>query len=361
MKKLSTVVGVLLVAGCSSNPRMGDGDLKPVPVSPEQRLAQARAGEAVVFEGYVYNGVIVTPARNYYYGQTNGWSGPEMVQGDCFISEESARAGGEITPECESAVNAVMPEAPVSQMAPVAIAPVPVERPAPPPMPSDVNPFYADLLAETMKLDPGSQSDLLDRTLSFAHAPTPRFKAGSAAVSTADRQRLEVFAGDIKRLGESVIVLIAGYTSSEGPKDLNDMLARRRAQAVREILVNEGVRSDFMIAFAAPQCCYLNSNRTASERSVNRRVELQQGGRYADAGDLTPKDIALAISRMRKHMSGQPGTVRIHVQAGSPELGRRLMADVRSVMNRPEVGFRSIEEGVVSVGGPANVIIEVKS
>lgn len=380
MKKVLAVAAAALAVGCSSNPRMGNGDIKPVPVTAEQRLAQARAGESVVFEGYVYNGVIVTPARNYYYGQTQGYPGPERVQGDCFISDESAKAGGEVMPECSMSVaprpteqRALQPtqeaEIPPAEVAGMKegqedqIAPIPAQGADKPELVAipPANPFESELLNETLKLDPNGQSDLLDRALSFANAPTPRFKAGSAAVSEVDRRQLARFAADIKQLGEAVIVLIAGYTSIEGPKDLNDSLARRRASAVREILVNEGVRSDFMIAFAAPQCCYLNDNRTPAERSENRRVELKQGGRYADSGAITPRDVAVAIARMRKHMGVGAKTIRIHVQAPTPEVGAQVMRDVKAVMGRPEVGFGSIEEGVVSIGGKANVIIEVKS
>lgn len=359
MKMRLNLLTLALLAGCSSNPQMSDGDVAPVPVSAEQRLALARSGQSVVFEGYVYNGVVVTPSRNYYYGQTDGYPRGEEVKGDCFISEESAKLGGEVMPECAP----VIATAPIPE--PVAERPLPVAPPVPmaiePPMRSSGNAFYDDLLSQTMRLDPSAQSDLMNRTLSFANAPTPRFAAGSAAVTDVDRSRLGLFSQDIQRMGEGTIVLISGFTSSEGPADLNDSLSKRRASAVRQILVNNGARSDFMLAFAAPQCCYLNQNRTPAERSANRRVELHPGGRYADSGSLVPQRIAIAIARMRKHMGSHSGVVRVHVQAGNLELARKVMQDVRSVMNAPEVGFQSIEEGIVSYGDSENVIIEVKS
>lgn len=359
-----SVMTLALIAGCSSNPERAD--VVPVPLSADQRHSLAKAGESVIYEGYVYNGVVVTPQRNYYYGQTMGLAPGEVVQGDCFISDLSREEGGEIAKGCEEKpapveqAEAVPIEVPMVK--PEQIEPRPEEvKPTPIPPVSSGNPFYDEILRAYLGIDPRGASNLMDRALSYANAPTPHFDAGSVVLKPADRRALEEFGDAARALGEPTIVLISGYTSAEGPRDLNERLAKGRADVVRNVLVGRGFWSDFLLSFAEPQCCYLNNNSTPAERAANRRVELSPGGRYADTEAFIPYRIAMAMARVKKHMNERPmGTVRVHVQASTLAQAKQVMDDVRSVMNNPQVGFRSIEAGYVSLGDKDNVIIEVK-
>ncbi len=336
-----------LVVGCSSNPKYGR--IKPVPVSAEQRLALARAGQSVIFEGYVYNGVVITPARNYYYGQTDGYRGAETVQGDCFISDISAEQGGEVSPDC-------VKEATV-EVAAVETRPAAPEEPAP----TGPLSFYDRILAAYARVGDAGKAPLSDRTVSFAEAPVAHFEAGKTDLKNDDLVRLNEFASVINRAGGPVIVNVSGYTSEEGPAEFNSDLAIGRARQVREALGRAGVGSDFLLAFGVGQCCYLNANRTPLERAANRRVELTAGGRFSDSGSLLPDAIALAIARAKHALDEAPNSsIRVHVQASSQTLAENAMRDIRAAMQSQSIGIKGVAEGAVSFGNKENVIIEVK-
>ncbi len=335
----------VMVAGCSSTGH--GGRLKPVPVSAEQRLALARAGQSVVFEGYVYNGVVVTPARNYYYGQTDGYRSSEVVQGDCFISEISEAEGGEIDPDC--------PRKPAPEVVVARVAPEQEK-----PKPAAPMSFYDRILAAYAQVGAAGQQPLSDRKVSFAQAPVMHFEAGKTDLKNEDQKLLGSFATVLNGAGGPVIVNVNGYTSEEGPAAFNDELAIGRARTVRTELGSLGVGSDFLLAFGAGQCCYLNNNRTPLERAANRRVELTPGGRFSSTGSLVPEAIAVAIAQAKHAVDGSPNaSVRVHVQASSQTLAENVMRDIRAAMQSQSIGMKGIAEGALSFGNNDNVIIEV--
>ena len=84
------------------------------------------------------------------------------------------------------------------------------------------------------------------------------------------------FAGQARRLASRPIeaVRITAYTDSTGEADYNQWLAERRARAVREALVRQGVPADRIDVEGRGYCCYVQSNATAEGRRANRRAEV---------------------------------------------------------------------------------------
>lgn len=68
---------------------------------------------------------------------------------------------------------------------------------------------------------------------------------------------------------------IAGHTSDEGDEFYNIDLSQRRAQAVREYLINAGVTSSQLAAKGYGDNAPLKPNTTISGRRENRRVEVR--------------------------------------------------------------------------------------
>jgi len=73
-----------------------------------------------------------------------------------------------------------------------------------------------------------------------------------------------------------VKVEVAGHTDNTGPRALNDSLSTARAEAVKAFLVEHGVEADRMTVKGYAWDQPVASNKTASGRAQNRRVELRR-------------------------------------------------------------------------------------
>lgn len=68
--------------------------------------------------------------------------------------------------------------------------------------------------------------------------------------------------------------LIEGFTDSQGDQDANVDLSQRRAMAVRDALVDQGVRTDRLSMRGYGDAYPVASNTTSAGRQMNRRVEI---------------------------------------------------------------------------------------
>ena len=73
---------------------------------------------------------------------------------------------------------------------------------------------------------------------------------------------------------ESLKVEIAGHTDSVGSSEYNQELSRKRAEVVRDYLLDLGVGSDQLTARGYGESSPLRSNETPAGRERNRRVEV---------------------------------------------------------------------------------------
>jgi outer membrane protein OmpA-like peptidoglycan-associated protein len=71
-------------------------------------------------------------------------------------------------------------------------------------------------------------------------------------------------------------VEVQGHTDSQGPDAKNLRLSQQRSDAVREYLIGRGVEPYRMTAQGYGETRPLESNRTASGRAANRRVEFRR-------------------------------------------------------------------------------------
>jgi outer membrane protein OmpA-like peptidoglycan-associated protein len=74
----------------------------------------------------------------------------------------------------------------------------------------------------------------------------------------------------------SVTVEVAGHTDNTGPRTLNDSLSLARAESVKAFLVERGVDASRMTVHGYAWDQPVASNKTASGRAQNRRVELRR-------------------------------------------------------------------------------------
>ena len=120
----------------------------------------------------------------------------------------------------------------------------------------------------------GSSPDITPVT---TEPPTLLFATGSATLSSKARQQLRAFykslAPSIQR-GSLKQIQVTGHTDSTGTSEDNQRLSQRRAQSVRNQLIQLGVPSSLIRTLGKGEDAPAASNGTAQGRSANRRVEI---------------------------------------------------------------------------------------
>jgi outer membrane protein OmpA-like peptidoglycan-associated protein len=98
------------------------------------------------------------------------------------------------------------------------------------------------------------------------------FETGKAELLPGAQDRLSRVADYLKNSPRGVVV--EGYTDSTGSSSTNARLSERRAEAVRDFLVAQGVASERISAQGKGDSAPVASNGNASGRAMNRRVEI---------------------------------------------------------------------------------------
>ncbi len=103
--------------------------------------------------------------------------------------------------------------------------------------------------------------------------PAATFKVGSADLPDLLRQQLDRFAEVFKgKSGAGRVVRIEGHADATGTEDANAVLSRRRAEAVRDYLVKNGVDAGMLAAVGlGAKVPKISKDPFAAE---NRRVEI---------------------------------------------------------------------------------------
>ncbi|HVX67145.1 MAG TPA: OmpA family protein [Bryobacteraceae bacterium] len=103
------------------------------------------------------------------------------------------------------------------------------------------------------------------------------FDTGSATLRPGAREKLARVAG-ILQAQPGLRLEVEGHTDSVGSEEYNQRLSERRAEAVREYLVGQGLPPDSVAARGFGKDNPVASNATASGRQQNRRVEMVVSG-----------------------------------------------------------------------------------
>ena len=99
------------------------------------------------------------------------------------------------------------------------------------------------------------------------------FASGAAVLTPAARKALDAAAPDARA---AEMIEIRGRTDELGAAQLNDVLARNRALAVRDYLHQKQLPEQTLIRVSFKgACCYVAGNDTAEGRAANRRVEIE--------------------------------------------------------------------------------------
>ena len=74
---------------------------------------------------------------------------------------------------------------------------------------------------------------------------------------------------------QSLKIEISGYTDNVGSESFNHLLSQKRAEAVVNYLVENGIGSERLIAIGYGQKNPVSSNSTIEGRAANRRTEFK--------------------------------------------------------------------------------------
>ncbi|NTW84850.1 MAG: OmpA family protein [Holophagaceae bacterium] len=181
--------------------------------------------------------------------------------------------------------------APAPPPAPVAVSAITVPVPIPPPGPlAAAAPAVAPKAAQT-----ASSAPLTEAVLHFANdGAQPGKEAWSLLVQVAQ---------GLQRAPEGTTLRISGHTSSTGARTYNLSLSRRRAEAVRELLLKAGVpESRIRVDWFGPdQPCADNATRLGQAK--NRRAEVEVGPQAGKAPKLKVEGPLVQGSIARKPRS----------------------------------------------------------
>jgi outer membrane protein OmpA-like peptidoglycan-associated protein len=120
-------------------------------------------------------------------------------------------------------------------------------------------------IAETKRTDQGLVTKLKSDIL---------FDSGKAALKPQAHENLKQMAGIMKKYPENILT-VNGYTDNTGSSKVNEELSRKRAEAVRNALVANGMPGDTISVQGLGPAQPVADNKTEDGRKKNRRVEIQ--------------------------------------------------------------------------------------
>jgi len=101
----------------------------------------------------------------------------------------------------------------------------------------------------------------------------PHFAYNRASLTPEGREKVRGVAETLNRYPDRGIE-VSGYTDSSGDDARNQRLSERRAEAVKQILVDSGVSASRITTAGYGAANPVASNATAEGRAQNRRVEI---------------------------------------------------------------------------------------
>jgi outer membrane protein OmpA-like peptidoglycan-associated protein len=158
---------------------------------------------------------------------------------------------------------------------------------------------YMDKQAEEMQRVVGENDRLRkeQETIYLSLGSDVLFDSGKATLQPGARTKLAELAAILAKYPRT-IVTITGNTDSRGSVELNDRLAKERAQAVADELIANGVNPARIVTFGAGASNPVATNATPEGRQQNRRVDIvvkpdeglrQESAQPAPSGAPEPK------------------------------------------------------------------------
>jgi len=125
----------------------------------------------------------------------------------------------------------------------------------------------------TDKVDVDGCSLLVEKEVSVAL--NVLFANNSSIVENPDAAKISAFADFMKRYGNTTAV-VEGHSSAVGEADYNQFLSEKRAQAVRQLLIDTyGIEASRLEAVGYGESQLKDTSDTAEANRINRRIEVK--------------------------------------------------------------------------------------
>jgi OOP family OmpA-OmpF porin len=99
------------------------------------------------------------------------------------------------------------------------------------------------------------------------------FESGSNALTPESEKEVKQMASELESADIASIQVI-GHTDSTGPEEFNQKLSEKRAAAVRDALIADGINPDIVESRGMGESQPVADNSTSQGRAKNRRVEI---------------------------------------------------------------------------------------
>jgi len=187
----------------------------------------------------------------------------------CFMATSSFGSAA-ASPEPVTVAEVVtQPVAPAPLPPPIVVAPAPVASPAAAPAPAapaETTPPAVSDAARAKTCQAELTSTAKENPIVFSR---DRYQLTTKAKAAADKLLVAAKAcSDFK-------IQVQAFTDNQGKKAHNTRLSARRAEAVKEYLVAQGLSEGLLTAVGFGPDRPVASNRTASGRAQNRRIEFR--------------------------------------------------------------------------------------
>jgi OOP family OmpA-OmpF porin len=135
----------------------------------------------------------------------------------------------------------------------------------------------AECGGEVKKAAPMAEKKRATQVQSVSLETDALFDVGKFTLKPAAKSKLDQLATDLKGIDVESVTII-GYTDSTGSEAYNQKLSVRRAESVRDYLVDRGVDPQKTVAKGMGEQQPVASNATAAGRAKNRRVTIDVAG-----------------------------------------------------------------------------------
>ena len=136
-----------------------------------------------------------------------------------------------------------------------------------------MSPTRADATEEMLTASAAPEESCLSRLRQLLRQSRLQFAYGGSDPAPPDLRQIEGIA-EAMRNCPAARIEIAGHTDSWGSVEDNEIMSRKRAEAILRYLVAKGVEKERLRAVGYGESRPIESNRTETGRAMNRRIEF---------------------------------------------------------------------------------------
>ncbi|MBV1913340.1 MAG: OmpA family protein [Cycloclasticus sp.] len=104
------------------------------------------------------------------------------------------------------------------------------------------------------------------------------FRSGSMSLNKRDNKKLDYLLEFMRLQKPNGTLVLKGYSDSEGPRQANMIVSKKRVEVIKKYLLSKGVKANQIITKAYGESRPTASNRYPTGRQLNRRVDISISG-----------------------------------------------------------------------------------